>query len=171
MGKVMGISFLFIGIIGYLYQWIQKQKIQQKRLEIFMVFLQKTIFAMETENIKIIPYFLQYQSEDEVISETLKEIAYRLQKNIYPKGQSAWEEVFGEKKQSWGLDHETYAIMVGVGNGFFGRNREENICFLQKSLKELEIQNRKIKEKNAKERTVWIPVGMLSGVMIVILFL
>lgn len=171
MGKIMGILFFFVGIIGYLYQWLQKQKIQQKRREDFIVFLQKSIFAMETENIKLIPYFLQYEGEEGIIHLTLTEIAHRLQQNMYAKGESVWEEVFKEKEENWNLDAETFGIIQSAGKGFFGRSRSENVSFLQKSLKELEMQHRKTKEKDVQERKVWIPVGMLSGVMVVILFL
>lgn len=171
MGKVIGTLLLFVGIIGFLYDWLQRQKIRQKRIEAVLLFLQKSIFAIETENIKIIPHFLQYISEDEILNLTLRKVAHRLQQKIYPKGQSVWEEVLKEEEQNWDLDAETFEIIRSAGVGFFGQSRGENICFLQKSLKELELQNRKTKEKNTKERKVWIPVGMLSGVMIVILFL
>ena len=80
-----------------------------------------------------------------------------------------WEEVL--KEQDWNLDEEMFSIILKSGNGFFGRNREENSSFLKKQLEELEKQKIKGKEKDAKERKLWIPVGMLSGVMLVILFL
>lgn len=171
MGKVIGILLLFSGIVGFLYDWIKAQKVRQNRVEEFLVFLHKAMFAMDTENIKLIPYFYQYKSEDEVLSETLQEIAYRLQQNIYPEGRSVWEEVFREKEQNWDLDEETFGFIINAGNGFFGKNRSENICFLQKGIKEIELQEKKNKEKNAQERKVWVPVGMLSGIMVVILFI
>lgn len=171
MGKVIGILLLFGGIVGFLYDWINTQKVRQKRVEEFLVFLHKAMFAMDTENIKLIPYFYQYKCEDEILNETLQEIAYRLQQNIYPKGESVWEEVFKEKEQNWDLDRETFGLIINAGNGFFGKNRTENICFLQKSIRELEIQEKKNREKNEKEKKVWVPVGMLSGIMIVILFI
>lgn len=171
MGKVIGILLLFGGIVGFLYDWINTQKACQNRVEAFLVFLHKAMFAMDTENIKLIPYFEQYKCEDGVLNETLQEIAYRLKQNIYPKGQSVWEEVYKEKKQNWDLDEETFGFIIHAGNGFFGKNVSENICFLQKSIKEIELQQKKNKEKSARERKVWIPVGMLSGLMIVILFI
>lgn len=170
MGKVIGILLLFGGIVGFLYDWINTQKVRQKRVEEFLVFLHKAMFAMDSENIKLIPYFYQYKCEDEVLNETLQEIACHLQQNIYPEGQSVWEEVFREKEQNWDLDEETFGFIINAGNGFFGKNRSENICFLQKSIKEIELQEKKNKEKNAQERKVWIPVGMLSGIMVAILF-
>lgn len=171
MGKGIGIAFLFIGIVGYLKNWIQEQTIRQKRIENFILFLQKSVFSIETENVKWIPYFRHYPSKDKVLTDTLQDIADKLEQNIFAKGQDAWEEVFLEKEQNWGLEHEIFTVMLGAGNGFFGRSREENICFLNKTIKELEIQENKMREKDAKERKVWIPVGMLSGIMLVIIFI
>jgi len=171
MGRIIGVLLLFGGIGGYLYSWIKVQKSTQRRIEELQVFLQKSIFTMESESTKIIQLFRDYSCEDSVITDTLQEIAYRLNQNRYPKGQSVWEEVLEEKKQSWNIDGETLEIVKNAGNGFFGRNRSENICFLQKSLKELEIQSKKKKEKDTKERKVWIPVGMLGGIMLTIIFI
>ena len=169
METILGIGFLFCGITGILMDWVKRQKARQKRLEAFLLFLKKTMFAMETEHIKLIPYFMQYQSRDEVLMEFLREIVIRLQENRYPKGEMVWEEVLMEKKQNWDLDEETFCAMLHVGNGLFGKHCLENLVFLQKSIEDLEMQKQMNKEKDTKERKVWIPVGMLGGVMIVIL--
>lgn len=171
MGKIVGIVLVLGGIAGCLYQWIQLQRESQKRVEEFGLFLHKSIFAMESEKIRIIDYFRKYHSEDTLITDALVEIANRLEKNIYPNGLSVWEEVLKEEKQNWNLDKEIFELILKSGTGFFGRSREENICFLKKQLEELEIHQMRRKEKDAKERKVWVPVSMLSGIMLTILFL
>lgn len=169
MGKIVGIVLVLGGIAGGLYQWIELQKERQKRVEEFCLFLHKSIFMMESEKIKVIDYFAKSVTCDSRITDALQEISKRLSENIYPNPQSVWEEVL--KEQDWNLDEEMFSIILKSGNGFFGRNREENSSFLKKQLEELEKQKIKGKEKDAKERKLWIPVGMLSGVMLVILFL
>ena len=169
MGKIVGIVLVLGGIAGGLYQWIELQKERQKRVEEFCLFLHKSIFMMESEKIKVIDYFAKSVTRDSRITDALQEISKRLSENIYPNPQSVWEEVLKEK--DWNLDEEMFSIILKSGNGFFGRNREENSSFLKKQLEELEKQKIKGKEKDAKERKLWIPVGMLSGVMLVILFL
>lgn len=165
-------AVLFMGGISvYLYNWIETQKIRQKRLEEFICFLQKFVFAVDTEKVKIISFFSGYDCEDKLLVETLHEIASKLRSNTYPEGQMVWEEVFKEKEQNWTFDKETFGMILKAGNGFFGRNKNENICFLQKSIRELEMQKERQKEKDAKERKVWIPVGLLGGIMLVIIFI
>ena len=156
------------GTMGVLYSWICGLKERERKLEEFILFFQKSIGVMETEKIRVIDYFEKYASQELQIS--LVEIARRLASNTYPNGQIVWKEVFMEEKQNLSFDQETFSIILQAGNGFFGRSREENIRFLQKTVKELETQKKKLMEKDAKERKVWVPVGMLGAVMLTILF-
>lgn len=156
------------GTMGVLYSWICGLKERERKLEEFILFFQKSIGVMETEKIRVIDYFEKYASQE--LQTSLVEIARRLASNTYPHGQIVWEEVFMEEKQNLSFDQETFSIILQAGNGFFGRSREENIRFLQKTVKELETQKKKLMEKDAKERKVWVPVGMLGAVMLTILF-
>lgn len=156
------------GTMGVLYSWICGLKERERKLEEFILFFQKSIGVMETEKIRVIDYFEKYASQE--LQTSLVEIARRLDSNTYPNGQIVWEEVFMEEKQNLSFDQETFSIILQAGNGFFGRSREENIRFLQKTVKELETQKKKLMEKDAKERKVWVPVGMLGAVMLTILF-
>lgn len=171
MGKIVGIVLVLGGIAGVLFQWIEEQKERQKRVEEFGVFIHKTIFMMESERIKIIDYFSNYKSQDLVLTNTLREIALRLKKNEYPNGVFVWEMVLKEKEKNWNLDSAIFEVVLKCGIGFFGRRREENVSFLKKQLVELERLQIRRKERDTKERKVWMPVSMLGGMMVVLLFL
>ena len=171
MGKIVGIVLVLGGIAGVLYQWIEIQKERQKRVEEFVVFIHKLIFAMETEKVKLIDYFTNYESQDMELSKTLKEVAARLRKNMYPSGQSVWEAILKEEEKNWDLNKDMFEVILKCGTGFFGRSRDENISFLKKQLEEIKGLQMSVRDKDTKERKVWIPVSMLGGVMVVILFL
>ena len=136
-----------------------------------ILFLQKSIFAMESEQVKLIEYFSKYISKDWYLNAVLYDLAKRLATNTYASGQKAWEDAFTKEKEHLSLDEETFLLVLHAGNGFFGRSLEENVCFLKKMIEELESRKKEIKEKNTKERKVWIPISMLGGVMVMILFL
>jgi len=171
MGKLLGIIFVMGGVSGYLYCWQSEQRKREERIVAFILFLQRARYAMETENIKVGQLLEQVQVKEEVLRETLSEIAIRLRLNIYPNGPSVWEEVFKEKEQNWNVDEETFGLMIYAGNGFFGKNKGENICFLQKSIRELEERQRYNQIKATEEKKVWVPVGVLGGLMLVILLI
>ena len=167
------------GMAGVLYSWSFAQREKMIWLESFLRFLKKSRYAMQSERIKLVDYFKKYIAQDlsaRTSAETsftsmLEEMINRLSTNTYPNGQMVWEEVFKEKRQKLQFDNEVFQILVQAANGFFGGSREENICFLEKSIEQLEQQQRNMKEKNVQERKVWIPVGMLGVMMLIILFL
>ena len=171
MGKIAGLLLVIGGVAGIIYSWVCMQKERQIRLEECILFLQKSAFAMESEKMKVVDYFAKYISRDSLLNDVLHKIAKRLATNTYPDGMLAWEEVFKEEERNFAFDKESMEIVIQSGNGFFGRSREENICFLNKSIRELEKQKIKIKEKDTQERKVWVPVGMLGALMITILFI
>ena len=172
MLKFVGVVCVLGGTVGVLHSWIQEQKEQQKRMENFIFFLQKSRYVMSTEKIKIVDYLDRYvEQKDILLAQILDEIRKRLLTNTYPNGQMVWEEVFREEEEKLHFDKEVFLVIVQAGNGFFGRSREENISFLQKSIEELEQEQERLKEKSIQERKVWIPVGMLGSVMLVILLL
>ena len=169
MGKMIGMFGLLGGIAYLLYIWVKEQNSQYRRIAELVVFLQKSIFAMEEEKLHIIDYLRNYSCREKILDETLQEIARRLEQKVYPSGEQVWEDVFLEKKHKWELDEETFEMVLGIGRGFFGKRRSENLSFLQRGLRNLEQQQKKKKEKDAKERKVWIPVSMLGGVMLMII--
>ena len=172
MWKVLGVFLVLAGVAGLLYSWVSLQKERQARLEEMIQFIYKSTYAMETEKVRVIEFFEKYYKEnDTLLGNTLHEIAERLRLHVYPSGQEVWEEVFQEKRKVWILEEEMFESILRVGSGFFGRSREENIGILRKWLKEIERIQKKGKEKEEQERKVWIPVGMLGGLMIIILFI
>lgn len=177
MLKLFGSIFLLSGMVGILYSWVSEQQVRQKKIVGFIVFLQKSSYAMEKEKIRVIDYFRKYAKEscttkeDDTLKLVLIEIANRLSKNIYPNGKKVWEEVFGEMEKEWNIDKGSFRILVQAGEGFFGKNREENRSFIEKSQKELENQYEGNNLKNIQERKVWLPVGMLGSLMVIILLI
>ena len=179
MWKLVGILSLLAGTVGLLYSWISVEKEKLRYLEDMIGFLQRSVYVMQKEKVKVADYFERYLEQEllcrerrnESLEKALREMIQRLSSNTYPCGQMVWEEVFREEEQNLKFGREVFEIIVQAGNGFFGRCREENINSLEKSIKELELQKTKRKEKHAQERKVWIPVGMLGTLMVVILFL
>jgi hypothetical protein len=124
---------------------------------------------MEEEKIRIVDYLKNYHCREKLLEETLVEIANRLEEKVYPSGEVVWENVFDEKKAKWNLNQEIFAVVMGLGRGFFGKKRSENVSFLRRGLKELEQKREQKNEKDAKARKVWIPVSMLGGIMLMII--
>jgi len=171
MAKLIGVALILGGVLGVLYCWICTQKDTQIRREETILFLQKMMFSMQNEKMPILVFLERYESKDIILQRSIKELVKKLKSNSYPKGQEAWQEVLKEEESNWNWDKESFGLLIRAGEGFFGRTCEENLCFLQKVIEELEIERKKSKEADKNERKVWIPVSMLGGIMLTILFL
>lgn len=179
MWKCIGIFSLLGGTAGLLYNWSKEEKEKIRRLEAVLRFLEKSVYVMQREKIKLSDWFAKYIEQElsvptnsnRILACSLREMTRRLSANTYPNGQMVWEEVFKEEEQNLNFDHEVFQCIVQAGCSFFGRSREENVSFLQKSIRELEQHRSRMIKMSAQERKVWIPVGMLGAVMLVIFFL
>ena len=171
MWKIIGILFFGMGMIGELYEWIARNKNRQKRLEEMRIFLTKARYAMEEEKVRWIPFFFNYESQDEIVMQTLQEIAKRLEEHRYRYGEEAWKSVFLEKKREWDCKEGSFQVLMKMGSAFFGRSRQENGEFMERYIRQLEECRKKEKETFAEERKVWIPVSVLGGVMLVIMLI
>ncbi len=171
MGKIIAMMGILGGIAYLLYVWILRQKEQNHRITEIIVFLQKLVFVMEEDNIGIIEYLSNYRSRDSLLTEILTEVAHRLALRVYPDGWQVWEDVLTDRKEEFRLDEETWDLVLGIGRGIFGKRRGENLCFLNRDICRLEERQKQKREQDAKERKVWIPVGMLGGVMLMIILI
>lgn len=171
MWKIIGILFFGVGVMGEIYEWIARNKSRQKRLDEMLVFLKKAKYAMEEEKVRWIPFFSRYESEDEIVTETLHEIAIRLEEHRYPYGEEAWKAVFLEKKREWNCKEASFQVLMQMGGAFFGRSRQENEEFMDSYIRQLETCKCEEKKKFAEEKKIWIPVSVLGGVMLVIMLI
>lgn len=169
--KVIGILILGIGGVGEIYEWIARNKSRQKRLEELIIFLKKSRYAMEEEKVRWIPFFQTYESEDELVNETLRQVGDYLEQHRYPYGEEAWKSVFLERKNEWNCKESCFQVFMQMGGAFFGRSKQENGAFMERSIRQLEECKQKEIERFAEEKKVWIPVSMLGGVLLVILLL
>ena len=171
MCKLVGCICVLGGVTGVLYDWIMTQKLIENRIEEFLQFIHKSIFVMETENIRIINLFMEYQTSDDLLEKSLHSIGNSLNEKRYPTGQEVWRAVFMDIRQELGFDEELFQCILHVANGFFGRSKQENISYLKRYFIEIERMQKQRKEKSKQERKVWIPIGVLGGVMTIILFI
>ena len=65
MGKIISLGLFMYGVVSILFQWIQSQKARQSRVDACILFLQKSLYAMESEKMRLIPYFTGYQKRSD----------------------------------------------------------------------------------------------------------
>ena len=54
---------------GVLHSWIYEQKNRQREVELFLLFLQKSLSVMTNEKIKVVDYFIREIEQDSLFEE------------------------------------------------------------------------------------------------------
>lgn len=169
--KIIGIGFMVIGIVEYIYDWISRHIARSKRLEDILIFFRKAVYAMEETHTPWIRFFEEYQGRDTRITDSVHEVARRLKEHRYPKGELAWRDVMSEKKEVLDFSKEAFELLYNSGDAFFGKSQKENLEQLNLYIKLLYECKEQERKEFAEKKRVWIPVGALSGVMIIIILI
>ncbi len=170
MGKSLVCIGLFLGGIAYmLYSWVAEQKKRERQLEELIFFLEKLNFAMKERKCRVISFLESYPAREESFARLLKALEASLKYHRYPRGEEAW--VAAVKDQGYlSYKEELQDLVLKAGGGIFGMNLEENVHFLKISIKELKDYAKKEKQKVCNDRKVWIPVSLLGGAMLIIIW-
>ena len=91
--------------------------------------------------------------------------------HTYSTGQEVWEEVLEKYKSVLGVPEDAYQIFIRAADGFFGTNSRQAQQCIQACTGMLECVIKEEQKNYREKRRVYMPVGMLTGVMIVILLI
>ena len=171
MEKLLGVVFLGIGIGGSIYEWLMRHLTRKRRMNMLLDFLRSVRFTMEESNIFWISFLEEYISEDALLQDTCREVAKRLKEHTYPKGELAWQTVVKEKEAQWDLSPAAMEILLDLGKGFFGKTRKENLDVIVMHIRLLQECKEKEHTEFGEKKKIWIPVGLLGGVMLVIVLI
>ena len=171
MVQFLGICLLGVGIFGSIYEWIMRQRNRKRRMDNLLDFLRTISFTMEESNIFWIPFLEEYVSEDEAIQEVLYKLLQNLKENKYPKGELAWQEAIKGCEEQWDFSKESMELLYGIGKGFFGKSRKENLEIIHMYMHLLQECKEKEQKEFAEKKKVWIPVTLLGGIMLVIVLI
>ena len=171
MLKLVGIAIVMTATAGILFSWQEKERARIRRLKELGRFLDRTYYAMETEHVRIIAYAQQYETTEEVFSRTLKHLAELLRKNTYASGEEAWIAACKEEEKNWAFGQDAWEVLLSCGAALFGRNLAENLNMLSGMQKRTEKIIEEESCQFAEKKKVFLPVGMLGGVMIIVILL
>jgi hypothetical protein len=169
VAKLTGILLILLGCAGALLCWIEGEKRKQAMMEEWLRLFVRWEYALRSEHVRLYDFLENYETGQPELGAFLKEVCQRLRKNIYPTGQQVWLEVLEEHKKRLAPSADAYEIIVQAKNAFFCGSSTE-------SLHTIRICRRRMEECIAAERTdqagkrrIYVPAGMLGGVVLIIL--
>lgn len=180
MLKVIGICCILCGVFAGIMTWDAGRKEKIRLLEEITDFLRRAESAVEHQT-PVIDFLQSYTGmgqveevrgkKDNPLENALRELACELEKNQWSSGEEAWKYVLNRNREKWNFTEEQWELLCQIGQIADGRSRKalmEILALLKTGF--LEMQ-RAEQSRRIEQRRVVLPVGMLAGVMLVLLFL
>lgn len=171
MGKLTGSGLILAGCAALLMNWIENVRQRELCMKELVRMFCSWNYALETQRIRITDFLQQYPFEREELQKAMEEVRCILLTNTCPSGADIWREVLEKHKKSIGLPISAYEVLIQSEDGFFGTNSREASCCMTRCEAQMqqciELERAKYREK----RRVYLPVGMLTGVMLIILLI
>lgn len=171
MDKLIGIVFILGGCAGMLMSWYERQRRRQRTRTAFAHLFSSWEYSLEREKMRLLEFLDQYAGQEPQVEEFLKALRDALKERRHPTGAALWREVLRANRQRLDLDDELWEILLPASNAFFGSSRRESIQCACACRVRIEERIEKERAELARKQRVYLPVGMLGGVMLIILLL
>ncbi len=171
MLKLFGAIVVMSATFGMLFAWQKKERERITRLKELSAFLERTYYAMQTEQVQMIVQVKRYRSKDETLQNTLFGLAEMLTEHTYATGEQAWNAACEMEKKNWGFGQDAWELLLSCGTALFGMNLTENLNALSGRNRLLEKLIEEESCEFAEKRKVFTPIGLLGGVMLIVILL
>lgn len=171
VGKLMGIICILVGCAGVLLSWQERKRRQQAFMGECIRLFARWKYAISREHMRLYDFLEEYECRVPEMEEFLRLLKARLMTNTFPSGNQVWQNLLMEKREVLPLGEEAYRIFLDAGDAFFGDSSEE--CLRCVKVCEEQMEETMAEEKRDMERKwkVYMPVGMLGGTILIILFI
>lgn len=171
MLRLAGIFGIMFGMYGILLCWNQQKQQKICTLEAVCFLLKRAKYALGVEQQRVIDFFSQVKTGDALLDEFCRNFSAALQEHTYKTGEQAWSALWRKNDKKAGLGKEELSFVQESGKVFFGKSRQEIIDFSENYEKRCEELIGSCRAEYKEQRKVYIPVSVLSGVMLIIILL
>lgn len=171
MLSAIGCIGIMLGTVGGLYAWEEQQCEKRRYLQELYQMFRKGKYELAGQQMRCIDFFDHYHSMKRDVEEVCRRISQMLLDHEVTSGEEAWKQIWEEKLRLYHFSREEREIVCMSGAAFFGKNlkeTEELFTIYQAQYERLIAQNRQL---HKEQRKVVLPVGMLGGIMLIILFI
>lgn len=168
MGRLLGIILILGGSAGCLYSWQENEKRKRAFMEECIRMFAQWNYAVEKGHMRLYDFLECYDSEWDEMKIILSGLKDRLSENLYANGKTAWQEVLGENKKILPIKGEAYEILLSVSDSFFGNSSMDCLRCIQISRERMEDALKDCRSEYVKKQKVYMPLGMLGGLVLII---
>lgn len=171
MGKLAGSVCILTGCMVLLVCWMERMKRSRQSMQEIVRFFRSWEYSLQIRQMRVTEFLETYPYTVPELRLVADEVRRTLLSHTYSTGQEVWEEVLEKHKSVLGVPEDAYQIFIRAADGFFGTNSRQAQQCIQACTGMLECVIKEEQKNYREKRRVYMPVGMLTGVMIVILLI
>lgn len=171
MGKLTGMLCILLGCAGLLVSWYDRQRRRQRLQGAFVQLLTSWEYCLSRERLRLSDFLAQYAAQEPQMEAFLSALSDAVAGRLCPTGQELWRQVLLGQQRSMELDGVMLELLIPAGGAFFGRNSRECIQCARACRSRLEEELSRERTEFARKQKVYLPVGMLGGVLLVLFLL
>lgn len=171
MDKLIGMLLILFGCAGMLYHWYERQRRRQRTIAAFFHLFTSWEYCLMCQKVRLKDFLAQYTGREPQIQVFLAGLLEAVETCRYPSGDELWRQALGSGQVMLDLDAELLELLLPAGEAFFGTNQRENIQCAHASGERLRERLAQERAQFSQKQKVYLPVGMLGGVLLVIFLL
>lgn len=168
MGRLLGTILILCGSAGCLFSWRENEKKKQAFMEECIRMFAQWNYALEKGHMRLYDYLEYYDTDWNEMRTLLSGLKNRLSQNCYASGKKAWQEVLVMHKKILPVKGEAYEILVSASDSFFGNSSMESQRCIKICKERMEEELVRYRKEYAGKKKVYMPLGMLLGLMLII---
>lgn len=169
MARIFGTVLILAGCAGFLYKWAEGEKARQRMAGEWIRLFVRWGYALEQEHVRLYDFLSFYETADASMQAFLDEVCICMRNHQNPSGQKIWQDCLQKHKRELQIGQEGWEILTSAAGAFYGESSAENLRCNEICRKRMEKFLAESRLEFFKKQRVYLPVGMLTGVVMIIL--
>ena len=168
MGKLTGAALILVGCMGLVASWLRAQKGRQRVAAELIRILAVWEYSLEREKYRLIEFLEGCQSSETPVERLRTELIQALLTHSYESGAALWADVLENNRASLDLGEAMWELFSAADGVFFGTSSRESLRCAAVCRKHMEECLERERQEFRRKQRVYMPVGMLGGVLLII---
>jgi stage III sporulation protein AB len=160
---------ILAGCLGTLLAWRQSERRKQAMMEECIRLFSRWCYGVKKEKIRLYDFWETYETNQPPMGELLQTVCEQLQQNCYASGQQVWRKTLSEQRKQLLLTGEAYTVFCDAGDGFFAYSSKESLRCMEACQERMEQTLLQEREEFFKKQRIYMPAGMMGGMILIIL--
>lgn len=171
MLKVIGIILVVAGVIGILFCWYKNTSQSLINLKAIIEMLYSAEYVCVDENVKNSDFFIGIKCTSPVIEKMCNDVGQNMLSHAWPTGMEIWRNTVISFSGGLFLGKEEMSILLETGTSFFSKSQKEKKERIRMYRGQFERAYDKQIDNFKEKKKIYIPLGLMGGILVIIILL